>query len=152
MLMILLSLLISGSEPCQQTPTPLSPRQETVCRQVSTKAAQAGIDPVLAVAVAYHETKFIPKVGAAGELGPLQAMPKYWCPKKGKCDPLQAGIKALGYYLRKHDTLRMALTRYNGAGPGARAYAETVLTIYAGLRNKTQFMLMFPLTKTTYPR
>ena len=152
MLMILLSLLISGSDPCEQTPTDLSLRQEKVCFLVSTKAAAAGIDPTLAVAIAYHETNFRHKVGAAGEIGPMQAMPKYWCPKRGKCDAIQAGLKALRYYLNRHDTLRMALTRYNGAGPGARRYAETVLALHKDIRNKTHFMLMFPLTRTTYPR
>lgn len=152
MLMILLALLLSDADPCKETPTSLSRHQEKVCRSVRTKAAEAGIDPTLAVAIAYHETKFRPKVGAAGEIGPMQAMPKYWCPKKGRCDATAAGLKALAYYLNRYDTLRMSVTRYNGAGPGARAYADAVLALHRDIRSKTRSVLTFSLTKTTYPR
>jgi len=152
MLMILLTWLVSTAHPCDHTPTDLSNRQRRICAQVAKRAAKAKIDPVLAVAVAYHETKFAYKRGAAGEIGPLQAMPKYWCPQKKehRCDAVAAGLKALDFYLKHNKTLRKALTRYNGKGARARAYATAVLEVRQQIKNKTAVFSASALTNGMY--
>lgn len=144
MLLVILSIFLFHSDPCDHLPTNLSAKQHRVCRDVAEAASKRQLDPALAVAIGYHETKFRPKVGAAGEIGPLQAMPKYWCPKRGKCDPIDAGLDALEYYMTKHDTLLKALTRYNGAGPSARKYASTVSKIYRNTVAGSLLVLRFP--------
>ena len=147
MLTLILSVLLQTHDPCEHMPTPLSREQTKVCRKVMRAAEQRQLDPVLAATVAYHETKFRYRIGAAGEVGPLQAMPRYWCPTTGKCDEIQAGLKALGYYLSRHDSVEMALTRYNGAGKSARAYARKVTKMHREVLARSQPVLIFMRAK-----
>ena len=147
MLTLILSVLFHSGDPCEHMPTRLSRKQTQVCRSITREARKRQLDPTLAAVVAYHETKFQYRIGAAGEIGPLQAMPKYWCPEKGRCDPIDAGLKALAYYLSRHDSTRMALTRYNGAGASARAYAQKVLKIRTEVLARCRPVPIFPDTK-----
>jgi hypothetical protein len=56
----------------------LSEEQTQVALEITRKAKQMGIDPKLAVAVAYQESRLNPntKNGASGEIGLMQVMPK----------------------------------------------------------------------------
>lgn len=101
---------------------------QRVCEEVRAAAYKGGVDEPLALAVAVEETRLRHiSQKKSGARGPLQALPKYWCPKKGKCDYVEAGIGALSYYLEDSPSERRALQRYAGAGKSARDYAERVL-------------------------
>ena len=90
------------------------PDAMAVCAEVANKAIQVDIDPVLAVTIAYHESRFrdIPSwkgkmLLAQGkfkqrkdlpgwvEQGPMQVKPKWHCPKGvyPGCDMVAAGLR-----------------------------------------------------------
>lgn len=108
---------------------------QRVCEQVSAAAYKAGVDEPLALAVAVEETRLQHRPHkTSGARGPMQVIPKYWCPKKGKCDYVEAGVDALKYYLDDSPSERRALQRYAGAGERARNYAERVLRRVKAIR------------------
>jgi soluble lytic murein transglycosylase-like protein len=108
---------------------------QRVCEQVSTAAYKAGVDEPLALAVAVEETRLQHLAHKkSGARGPMQVLPKYWCPAQGKCDYVEAGVDALKYYLDDSPSERRALQRYAGAGKRARNYAERVLRRVKALR------------------
>ena len=114
----------------------------TTCLAVVAVAQIADVDPYLAVSVAWFESKFNPDaVSSAGAVGPLQVLPKYWCPERRLrgCNLLEAGARALQRYTRKY-ALREALCRYNAGGRGCKVqraakYADRVLRMQKRLRN-----------------
>ena len=55
----------------------LSKEQRKNAELVATAAAKAGVDPTLAVAIAYQESRLNPNVGrgTSGEIGMMQVMP-----------------------------------------------------------------------------
>lgn len=101
-----------------------------VCEQVVQTAERTDNEHIelLALAVAAEETRFrhIRHKGS-GAQGPMQVLPKYWCPKEGPCDYIEASFKALDHYVTSSPSERRALERYAGAGKRARDYAERVL-------------------------
>lgn len=117
--------------------TPMSSKHEgafrravLVCEEIVERAEDGGVDPVFAVAVASEETRFRNDViSKRGAVGALQILPEYWCPSVGACDPIDAGLSALTYYLSKSkgDEMR-ALVGYAGQGARARAYASRVMS------------------------
>lgn len=112
-----------------------------VCVEVASEAESWGVDPALAVAVAYEESRFdLDARSAAGAHGVLQVIPRYWCPRgrlRG-CNLLVAGIKALDYYTTRFDRLPVALARYNGGKfhPSSRSYwyVNRVISLYEKLQ------------------
>lgn len=78
--------------------TVFSPEREAVCQEVAKAAADKGVDPAFAVALSFTESRFSMEArSAAGAVGPLQILPKYYCPNrtiKG-CDLIDAGIGAI---------------------------------------------------------
>ena len=91
-------------------------QQYEICIEVAAEAHAWGIEPSLAVAIAYEESRFhVDRVSRAGARGPMQVIPKWWCPNRSAedCDFLFAGMKALDYYTFRYD-LPDALARYNG--------------------------------------
>jgi hypothetical protein len=106
---------------------------QRMCEKVADKAVDADVDPLMALAVAVEETRLRDVTSPAGAKGPLQVLPKYWCPKlvKGQtCDYIEAGLGALHYYMEKGASERDALRMYAGKGRRAREYAERVLRRY----------------------
>ena len=115
-------------------------------QMVYDEAIRQGIDPNLAMAVAYHESKFNPNAknisngdpakgtGKEASYGLFQinaiAHPDY----KGGTDPKQNiayGISLLkGHLKATGGDIKKALARYNGSGVAARNYANTVYGIY----------------------
>lgn len=90
--------------------------QYQVCIKVAAEAHAWGIEPSLAVAVAYEESRFHEdRVSTVGARGPMQVIPKWWCPNRSpeNCDFYFAGLKALDYYTYRYE-LTQALARYNG--------------------------------------
>jgi hypothetical protein len=62
----------------------LTPEQHKIdvlngCIEVGQKALDLNIDPILAIAVGHHESKFIRNIIGGGSIGMMQAIPKYWC-------------------------------------------------------------------------
>jgi hypothetical protein len=110
---------------------------QRVCEKIADRAIDVDVDPLMALAVAVEETRLRSDVTSpAGAKGPMQVLPKYWCPKSPKsrpCDYVGAGLKALKYYMKKGTSERDGLRRYAGAGKGARDYAERVLRRYNNL-------------------
>ncbi len=94
----------------------------SICKQVARTAISEGVDPVLAVAVAYHESRFrdIPSnrgvaimrikgttrssLSTAIEQGALQVKPKWHCPQRklNGCDTTLAGVRLLKGLVTKH--------------------------------------------------
>jgi len=108
-----------------------------VCEEIVERAEFAEIDPVLAVAVGSIETTLRSDlISPAGAVGPLQALPQYWCPASGECNEIDAGLSALKYYLNKHkgNEYRALMNYAGGNGAGAQKYAQKVLLRLAHLR------------------
>ena len=106
----------------------LSEEQRKNAMLVATAAAKAGVDPTLAVAIAYQESRLNPNVGrgTSGEIGMMQVMPAtgkgLGFDEKALADPqknIEAGIKYLqrGLAATGNDPM-LAAAFYNG-GPGA---------------------------------
>ena len=67
------------------------------CVEVAEAAKQAGLDPITLVSVGWVESGMLPKeVSRRGAVGPLQVLPKYFCPngRLRGCDTVAAGIEA----------------------------------------------------------
>lgn len=115
------------------------------CVELYVIAEEAELDPLLIISIAHTESRFDKKaVSRAGAIGMMQVLPKYFCPKKGKCDYTAAGIKAWKAWSRKKNkkrTTREALCRYNSGrpckdAPRARVYANIVLKKHRKLLRK----------------
>ena len=103
------------------------------CLDVSREARAQGVEPTLAVAVAWHESRFdVAARSSQGARGVMQVMPRWWCPRGTAegCDLTAAGVAALRSYLAQHDGPAAGLCAYNAGnkcGPRGRRYAEAVL-------------------------
>ncbi len=115
--------------------TPETKTQRTTCEDIVIVSLKYGEDPALMLSIAWNESRFFPKSKSrVGAIGPMQVMPKYWCPggKAKNCDLVDAGFRAWRTYMRleKGDEYQ-ALCRY-GSGKrcekslGARRYAKRV--------------------------
>ena len=118
-------------------------RSLRVCQTVAKRSLKANINPIETITLSYIETRHNDKLkGSAGELGPIQALPKYW-KRKGDKDSLTAGLRAWKYYTHKYKTLEEQAGYYNGSGPKGR-YAKKYRKHYDYL-NKLFRVLRFPL-------
>lgn len=136
MIWFVLTKILSAAMACQPVVQDL--RQETArnlvgramtCGIVALEAKRWGVPTDLALAVAWNESRFdYYAVGAAGEVGPLQAQPRYWC-RATPCKPVVAGMRALAYHLDRQSTHKAALARYNGckSSCGRSKYGQKVL-------------------------
>ncbi len=106
----------------------LSEQQRQNAILVATAAANAGVDPTLAVAIAYQESRLNlnPARGSSGEIGMMQVMPAtgkaMGFDEKALADPqknIEAGIQYLKRALAATENdPKLAAVYYNG-GPGA---------------------------------
>ena len=99
------------------------PNKLSVCVTVSDTAAEMSVPPNLAVAVAWHESKFNNEVvSKAGARGAMQILPTYWCPdgKLESCDLIREGVRSLGVYLEKYGVEKEALCHYNSGNKCTR--------------------------------
>lgn len=118
-------------------------RAVEVCQMVVESAEEHDVDPSLAVAVAWHESRLrFGLVSPCGAEGPMQVIARYWCADarggwtpngehvtKG-CDLVDAGTRALDYYLTKHRSIGAALRAYGGS----RDYADRVLILAEAIK------------------
>lgn len=107
-----------------------------VCETVVEEAERQDIDSSLAIAVALEESSLTEgKPSEAGAIGTMQILPKYWCKSRKECDPIEAGVRALKYYVNTSDTYKQAVRKYAGAGERARLYSKRVMLTYTHLEN-----------------
>lgn len=115
------------------------------CERIVEVAEEFKIDPVILVAVGWHESRFNNEaISRSGARGALQVLPRWWCGSQ-KCDFLFVGGRAFTrWYARaarkhKRNTLFYALAMYNGGNsPGARSerYARKVMKTAKLLRRR----------------
>ena len=117
-----------------------------VCNRVAQKAISYGVDPALAIAVAFNESRFGKPTSSKGAKGPLGVIPKYHCPKAPqKCDYVDAGVLALKKFIdRNKGNYCEALSQFNRGldgkcikGRPEYAYAQYTLGVYAELCDRT---------------
>jgi soluble lytic murein transglycosylase-like protein len=90
------------------------PAKIKVCEEIVDRAETIGVDPTLAVAVAYEESRLRFVKSKKGAQGPMGVLPKYHCPVEGYCDLVTAGIEALGKNLYDYKgNVCKALAVYN---------------------------------------
>ena len=95
------------------------------CQVVGLRARRAGVNPMEAIAVSFIETRHNNKIrGGAGEIGAMQALPKYWLKSTDK-NHIDAGLRAWLYYRKRSSSVQQAAGRYNGGGVDS-AYAIKV--------------------------
>jgi soluble lytic murein transglycosylase-like protein len=113
-------------------------RRLNTCIEVAESAEEHRVPVELALAVAYHESRFSNVTSHAGAMGPMQIIPKWHCPRGRRegCSLIDDGVKTLRRYLRKYKRKKRALAHWNGGNhPGrlARGFARKVLKTYRRL-------------------
>ena len=109
-------------------PIPKEHRVNT-CLEVAQTAIAYKIDPYLALALAYHESRFDKNVvSPVGAVGPMQIMRRFIDCKE--CNDIEAGMIALRYWLDRSKTTCEAIGKYvvgnNGkCGP----YSKKVISL-----------------------
>lgn len=103
-------------------PSVAEPDRFQTCLAVGLTASGEGVDPSLAIALAWHESSMLWVTSRAGAVGPLQVIPRWGCPKVGPCDLIRGGLYILKAHLRRRSTLA-SIAHYNaGRSPGRRAW------------------------------
>ena len=81
-------------------------KRQSVCEDVMEEADRQGVEPLLAVAVAWRESALTRNAkSSAGAVGPMQVIPRFWCKSK-PCDYIEAGVRALKYYTGRYGVQR----------------------------------------------
>jgi hypothetical protein len=120
-LFILFINITGGSYNPPHTPTRLR-----TCSAIVTEAQAQSVDPVLAVSVAWVESAWLPRIKnkRSSAIGPMQILPRYWCPgRDGRwradgtgrlqgCDLIEGGVRALRWYTRTRPTRLAAIAAY----------------------------------------
>ena len=117
--------------------TPSSSRAR-VCVEVATEAQAQGVDPLLAVSVAWRESAFIRSArSSAGAVGPMQVLPRFWCKSK-PCDHIEAGVRALRYYTERHGVNDGLCAYFSGkpCGSASRHYMQAVLETFEAFKEQ----------------
>jgi hypothetical protein len=98
------------------SPNDLAPEWRPTCETIAIESARMGIDPAVAIAAAWFESRLNPNaIGARGEVGALQAMPRWMHGCDG--DALCGGLTALRHYIRRYPD-GTHWCRYRGARAG----------------------------------
>lgn len=112
------------------------PRDLRVCVDIAEAAYEHGVDPRIAVAVGYTESRWRHGlVSSVGAVGPMQVRPEYHCPdgRADGCDLVATGVRTLRRYLDEEGAAMPALCRYaTGTGYSRCAYALRVLDVAGG--------------------
>ena len=114
------------------------PSRLAVCVRVWRAARSRDVSPDLAVALAWSESRMVDGVTSrAGAVGPLQVVPRWWCPGRRVegCDTVDAGARALAALVAQHGPLRGLCHYASGSRCTARArrYAEHVVRLARAL-------------------
>jgi hypothetical protein len=134
---MLTALLLWLISPIAEPACTSSPGPWPVCLEVARAARAEGVDPHLAVALAWSESRMRHNVESpAGALGPLQVIPRYWCPdgRRDGCDLTRAGARALRVLIDRHGPER-GICHYasgNVCTPRALRYARYIIEVARG--------------------
>lgn len=95
------------------------------CNELVIESIEQELDPAITISVAWLESRWMPDAHNknSGARGPLQMLPKYWCPDaRGRwsanghhmrtCDYTKWGVHALHYYVSRRKTLERALSEF----------------------------------------
>ena len=112
-----------------------------ICEQIIVESEKQGIDPLLALSVSFHETRWQNIKSSKGAQGPMGVIKRYHCPRYGKCNLIAAGVSALSKFLMLNSWQHCpALAQYNrgmkgrcAKGRSEHKYATKVLDTYADL-------------------
>jgi soluble lytic murein transglycosylase-like protein len=102
--------------------------------QIAQEAANQGVPPAIALAVAQQESSFNPNArGAAGEIGLFQLMPAtasfLGVNPSDVSQNISGGISFLAQLFKKYGSWSSALSAYNSGSPsGSLNYASQVLS------------------------
>lgn len=115
-----MNLLLALLAPCWSALSPgreqgvLTPEALFTCAEIAIRAPFYGVSAEVAVEWAFLESRFRRyRKSYAGAYGPLQVLPRYWCPLP--CfDPVGAGLRAVRHYTTRYKDLKMARCRYSG--------------------------------------
>ncbi len=76
----------------------------TTCLDLVSEARRQDVAPFFVLSMAYKESRWqYGRVGAAGEVGPLQILPNYWCPKgcSERQERVVHGVRAVKVMLKR---------------------------------------------------
>lgn len=112
-----------------------------ICERIIVESEKQGIDPLLALSVSFHETRWQDIKSNKGAQGPMGVIKRYHCPRYGKCDLIRAGVTALSKFMALNKWQHcQALAQYNRGmkgrckkGRSEHKYATKVLDTYANL-------------------
>lgn len=89
--------------------------RQRLCDKIASMAEQRQVDVPLMVELSWAESNWTYATNkTSGCIGPLQAQPRFWCPK-GKaegCDTIRAGLDAYTTLLKIYKTPERALCHY----------------------------------------
>jgi soluble lytic murein transglycosylase-like protein len=111
------------------------------CVEVAETAQAEGVDPLLAISLAWQESRLTPgRVSSVGAIGVMQIRPQYYCPdgEAEGCDTVLGGVRALGAKLERYDSEDAALCHYNCGNTcyeGGRQYARDIIARREELRD-----------------
>ena len=122
------------------------PSRMKVCQQVAKEAQRQNVNAILAITVAYEETRFQDIASSKGARGPMGAIPRYHCPNSSKCNYTKAGVLALKKFLKiNKGDLCTSLAQYNRGlkgkckeGRSEFYYAQRVIDMYNEVRYYNQ--------------
>lgn len=114
------------------------PNRMEICKQVAKEAKRQNVNPILAVTIAYEETRFENISSPKGARGPMGVIPRYHCPSKGNCDYTKAGVLAIKKFLKLNkNNMCKALAQYNRGldgecktGRSEFFYAQRIIDMY----------------------
>ena len=116
-----------------------------VCSAVINASKENEIKPIRGLSVTWAESRMTSQLKPTKSrcIGPLQIKIKYWC--KGKslnnCEPINDGVKALKYYIKRFKPIRKAYCFYNDARkPECKknymsVYVKKVVKTYSKIKN-----------------
>lgn len=133
--MLLCAVAICGTFLTQWEGVTHRRQREKVCVNVYMEAQRQGVEPLLAVAVAWTESAFISSArSSAGAVGPMQVLPRFWCPggKEKGCQLVKEGVRALKFYVKRYDHNGGLCAYFSGqpcskAPPAASRYRSKVI-------------------------
>ena len=124
----------SGPTYVKKTERSYASRMKT-CMEIAYAAEARNLGLTFVLSLAWEEAKFDSSaVSDAGAYGPLQVLPKYWCPKRRLrgCNLIEAGLDAIEMLSGKYETLYEVACHYNGGvrcNKYSKAYAMRILAM-----------------------
>lgn len=108
--------------------------QKRYCEDIESAARAADIRAEMLLSLAYHESRLTDATSSAGARGPLQVLPRYFCPggKETGCDLVQAGVRAYLAWQKHASNDIETICKYNAGykcGKRSIRYARAVIRL-----------------------